>query len=58
LWLEAGKEAVGKAVWQVISFGFCTHDGAQFGMEFKGPLAIGAASEVGHNFFNSGVGQL
>jgi hypothetical protein len=56
--LKAGQEAVCEAFWQVISLGLSAHNGAQFGMKFKGALAIVAPREVGHNFLNSGIRQL
>ena len=56
--LKAGEEAVCEALWQMITLGLGANNGAQFGVEFKGTLAIGACGEVGHDLFNPGVRQL
>jgi hypothetical protein len=39
----------------MISLGLHPHNGAQFGMKFKGALAIRASREMNHDFFNAGV---
>ena len=58
LWLEAGQETVREAFRQMIALGLGPHNGAQFGVEFKGALAVSAAPEVDHDFLNLGVGEL
>jgi hypothetical protein len=41
----------------MITLGLHPHNGTQFGMKFKGSLAIGAPREVRHDLLNSGIGQ-
>ena len=58
LWLEAGQETLCEAFWQLIALGLGPHNGAQFCVKFKGALAISAAPEMDHDFFNLGIGEL